>query len=77
MDSCIVNKLMVFPSSPGSALISQHAPLGQKVFSMLKLSVSCVFNLKKMFEEEPMGVLWYEGMMSSSQVTWRSFGFGA
>lgn len=30
-----------------------------------------------MFEEEPKGVLWYEGMMSSSQGTQRCFGFAA
>lgn len=47
MDSCIMDKLIVFPSSPGSAVISQHTPLGQKVFSMLKLSASCVFKFKK------------------------------
>lgn len=76
MDSCIVNKLMVF-SSPGSALISQHTPLRQRVFGMLKLNVSCVFNFKKMFEEELMGVLWYEGVTSSSQGTQRCLCFGA
>lgn len=50
INSCIVNKLMVFPSSPGSALISQYTTLGKKVFSMLKLSVSSGCNLKKIFE---------------------------